>query len=54
MIQRKVSKAGCHLILPCLLQQLEMRAEYGSARAYYQQALTASGKVCFGQCLLIC
>lgn len=26
------------------MQQLEMRAEYGSARAYYQQALTASGQ----------
>ena len=26
------------------MQQLEMRAEYGSARAYYQQALAASGE----------
>lgn len=26
------------------VQHLEMRAEYGSARAYYQQALTASGQ----------
>ena len=32
-----------YLLLVVAMQQLEMRAEHGSARAYYQQAMHAAG-----------